>query len=286
MELKLDTSSLENLSLDAVVNKVAAELDVLLKSQKEALSEELKKSEDKKEEDKAKLKKDEEDSHYENQAPEVEESAAQQPDDQAEQKPDDQAEQPEENQEEPDAAALVADLSDEDLHELAQAIADELEHRSAPQDDAEVAPQEPEMAEKAEDDKDDKEDDKDDKEEAKKDDKEEVAKSEATKVEGEIEKLKAESEDLKKSLAAALGLVETLATRPVRKSLDGINYAARGDDNLKKSEVKPEDVHTKIVGISKDQSKLASLTKAELNVMSDYFRNKVINEDVLKLFNK
>lgn len=195
------------------------------------------KKEDKKEDDKELEKDEEERSHYEDQAPEADKPAAVAA-----------PEAPAAEEEPADLAAIVKELDLDTLKELHEQIKLELMSRMSP--DADKAPEEkPEAQPEAQ--------------------PEELKMSE--KLQAELKAKDAKIVELTQSMNELLGLVETLAQRPIQRAVSDVAYVARGESGkLSKSESK-KDLRKSVIDLMGDTDRLAKLEPSEVEILLDVY---------------
>lgn len=267
-EPKID--DLEKL-IDAAIKDV--EQAISLKKSEESSKEESSKKDESKKEDS--MKKDE--SGYDSQAPEASQEEA----------PVEAAPAPEAHEQEEHIEDILSQLDIEDLHALGEALHAELESRSMPQDHDAAAPAQdasPDLAEcepamKAEESK---------KEEEKKEESSKMEKSELDLAKEAVKKQESEIKDLQSAVIGMTELVEKMAKTPKRKAITGIAFIDRNDSLAKSEGQAPteEEIKKKVSEISKDNKKLAALSKKEQDAVIDYLTTKKVTKEVLTLISK
>lgn len=260
-----------NLDITKLLDEVDAEVKALLKSAQDDAS--LKKADE--EDDK------EEGSGYESQAPEASEPAPAAEAAPAEEAPAPAPEQEGSAPQEPshdsqmqEAESIeneLQNLDDDTLHEIYQKIKMELMSRmqsqaQAPQEQSQAAPeaQQPQpmqMSEKTADGE------------------------KLEKAQSEIKAKDEEIDSLKKSLEEFADIVKTLIDRPVVRAVTDVQFVPK-EGELKKSEMTDEDIRKSVDSISSDRKKLATLTKHELDVISDFYSGRNVKDKILKIVNK
>ena len=118
-------------------------------------------------------------------------------------------------------------------------------------------------------------------------------KSELEKYQEKLAKSEAQAADLQKSFSSMTELLDKMINRPVQKAVTdvrNIEYIDKGEkDQLKKNEsanISDADLKKKAVEISQDPKKLGALAKSERDTLLDYLVSKKRNPEVLKIVSK
>jgi len=255
----------QNIDLDALLSEVGAEIDTMIKSEKDKM-EALKKSD-------SKLKKDDEGSGFEAPAPSPSPEASAAP----EEAPAPEAEAaPEESQQEESLQSMIQGLDDEMLQELVQIVQMEMETRSksqepsapeeapSPSPEASAAPA-PEMS------------------------KMDMYKSEVQGLKEKLNKSEEQSKNLEKAFTAMTELMEKMVSRPVVKAVTDIrsvDFIDKGGASLQKSEMSDQEIDSHLRKMASSSTELAKLDKNERDALSSYFATKRRTPEVLKLVSK
>lgn len=303
-----------SLDITKLLDEVEAEVKTLLKSaqedaanlkkaeeSKQEASKEASKKDEKSESSKAEavaknadagLKKEDEPSAegsgYESQAPEASEAPA------AEASADPAMAAPEagaEGDQVEDVAAIMKDLDDDMLHELYQKIKMELMARmqaqegsadaapapgadaAAPAADASAAAA-PEMQMAMS------------KSEKEFGEKLSKAETELKNKDSEIEKLKKSLSEYEQGASEMADMLKMVLEKPVVRAVTDVSFVSKdGEPNLKKSEteISDADLKKKVDEISADRRKLATLTKGEVDTISDFYAGKNVKEKIAKI---
>jgi hypothetical protein len=180
-----------------------------------------------------------------------------------------------------DLQSMVSSLDDEMLHELMQVVQMEMEGRQQQHAGPEGAPHEeagPEAAAP---------------QEAPGMEKMAMAyKSELEATKDRLAKAEEQTANIQKSFLAMTELLDKMVNKPVQKAVTdirSIDYVDKGEKDLKKAEetnISDADLQKKAKELSSDFKKLGSLTKNEREVLSDFFVNKKRTPEILKLVSK
>lgn len=255
----------EKEKLDAAKATQATDMKKAEASKEESSKEESSKEESSKEES-SKLKKDDEGSSYENQAPEASASA--------EAPPEAPAEEAGPHDGEGTLEEMVAALDDDMLNELRAACEAEQAQRghnadaAAVEPSAEAAPA-PEASPALH--------------------MSEAANEADIKKDEKLVKAEEKIEHLEKYVQSMAELLEKMASKPVVKAVSNVDYVDRGETALAKADAKDftvEEINAELTKISKDGKKLSALSKHERDAMLDFFSSKRKTPEVLKIITK
>ena len=288
---------IEKVDISQLLKEAGAEIDSLIKSEREKL-EALKKKEEssvkkeessmKKEESSVKkeessMKKEEssvkkdEGSGYQNQAPEASASQSASPDASATPPPADGQQPPEQGE---DLHGMVSSLDDEMLQELMQVVQMEMETRhqqggspdqsqsAPPPPDASAQPPAPGMEKMAM-----------------------AYKAELDSYKDRLQKSEQEAVKLQNSFTSVTELLDKMINRPVSKAVTDIrnvDYIDKGEKDLKKNEttLTDADLKKKANEMAKDNQKLGALSKSERETLSDFLMSKQRTPEIVKLILK